>query len=159
MAAALGSDITNEAWSQEEKDHSWWAKTRRILEASFLPLVWIVEVVLAWSCCSGNWLYSFISSLAWKSMWSVLQFTSKDWMDGSVDGRNILAAYCSSSEGYLPLRSDHQICSLWRFGVQKDPADPTEKQFVWMGVGWEGHFGWMGPHWTVLKLHVQVWPF
>lgn len=80
------------AWSQEEKDHSWWAKTRHILEASFLPLVWIVEVVLAWSCCSGNWLYSFISSLAWKSMWSVLQFTSKDWMDGSVDGRNILAA-------------------------------------------------------------------
>lgn len=34
---------------------------------------------------------------------------------------------CSSSEGYLVLRSDQKICSQWRFGMQENPAAPRGK--------------------------------
>lgn len=42
---------------------------------------------------------------------------------------------CSSSEGYLVLRSEQQICSQRSFGMQKDPEAPREKLICLHGSG------------------------
>lgn len=43
--------------------------------------------------------------------------------------------YCSSREGYLVLRSDQQICSLWRFWGAKGPSRSYRKANLF-GWGW-----------------------
>lgn len=104
--------------------------------------------------------YSLISSLASKNLWSALQFTGKDWIDGSVESSYILAALLQQ-QWRVSLYSDRisrsALCEVLGCKRAKQLLQKSYF-FVWMSIAREGHIECMGPQWTAFMLHIQVCP-